>query len=181
MKIIKTKIKDLLILKTNIYKDKRGFFKEVFRKKILNKKFIFDCLSYSKKNILRGLHMQLKKPQAKLITVVHGRILDVVVDLRKNSKTFGKYFSIIMSDKSDFSFFIPRGFAHGFLCLSNKCIVSYKASNYQNKKSERTISWFDKDLKIKWPIKNPITSKKDALGLSLREIRIMLNKFHSKK
>ena len=92
MKIIKTKIKDLLILKTNIYKDKRGFFKEVFREKILNKKFIFTCLSYSKKNILRGFHMQLKKPQAKLITVIRGEILDVVVDFRKNSKTFGKIF-----------------------------------------------------------------------------------------
>ena len=126
MKIIKTKIKDLLILKTNIYKDKRGFFKEVFRKKILNKKFIFDCLSYSKKNILRGLHMQLKKPQAKLITVVRGKILDVVVDLRKNSKTFGKTFKIEISENSNFSLFIPGGFAHGFLCLSRW--KSYKGS-----------------------------------------------------
>ena len=109
MHIIKTKIKDLLILKTNIYKDKRGFFKEVFREKILNKKFIFDCLSYSKKNILRGLHMQLKKPQAKLITVVRGKILDVVVDLRKNSKTFGKTFKIEISENSNFSLFIPGG------------------------------------------------------------------------
>ena len=90
-------------------------YKEVFKKKILNKKFIFDCLSCSKKNILRGLHMQLKKPQAKLITVVHGKILDVVVDLRKNSKTFGKTFKIKMSENSNFSLFIPEGFAHGFL------------------------------------------------------------------
>jgi len=182
MKLINKKINGLKILKTKIYVDKRGHFKEVYnKKKFRNSNFIFDCMSTSKKNVLRGLHIQLKNPQAKLITVMHGKIFDVVLDLRKNSKTFGKYFSIIMSDKSDFSFFIPQGFAHGFLCLSNKCIVSYKASNYQNKKSERTISWFDKDLKIKWPIKNPITSKKDALGLSLREIRIMLNKFHSKK
>ena len=182
MKLINKKINGLKILKTKIYVDKRGHFKEVYnKKKFRNSNFIFDCMSTSKKNVLRGLHIQLKNPQAKLITVMHGKIFDVALDLRKNSKTFGKYFSIIMSDKSDFSFFIPQGFAHGFLCLSNKCIVSYKASNYQNKKSERTISWFDKDLKIKWPIKNPITSKKDALGLSLREIRIMLNKFHSKK
>ena len=182
MKLINKKISGLKILKTKIYVDKRGHFKEVYKKKkIKNSNFIFDCMSTSKKNVLRGLHIQLKNPQAKLITVMHGKIFDVALDLRKNSKTFGKYFSIIMSDKSDFSFFIPRGFAHGFLCLSNKCIVSYKASNYQNKKSERTINWFDKDLKIKWPTKNPITSKKDALGLSLRKIRIMLNKFHSKK
>ena len=171
MKIIKTKIKDLLILKTNIYEDKRGFFKEVFREKILNKKFIFDCLSYSKKNILRGLHMQLKKPQAKLITVVHGRILDVAVDLRKNSKTFGKTFKIEMSENSNFSLFIPGGFAHGFLCRSKKCIIYYRCSNYRNKNSEKTVQWNDKKLKIKWPIKKPILSPKDKIGLTFDEIR----------
>ena len=174
MKIIKTKIKDLLILKTNIYKDKRGFFKEVFRKKILNKKFIFDCLSYSKKNILRGLHMQLKKSQAKLITVVHGKILDVVVDLRKNSKTFGKIFKIEMSENSNFSLFIPGGFAHGFLCRSKKCIIYYRCSNYRNKNSEKTVQWNDKKLKIKWPIKKPILSPKDKIGLTFDEIRKLI-------
>ena len=177
MKLINTKIAGLKILKTKIYRDNRGHFKELFKKNLFkNLNFKFDCMSASKKNVLRGLHIQLKNPQAKLITVMYGKIFDVVLDLRKNSKTFGKYFSIIMSDKSDFSFFIPRGFAHGFLCLSNKCIVSYKASNYQNKRSERTISWFDKDLKIKWPIKNPITSKKDRKGLSFEEIKKLINK-----
>ena len=174
MKIIKTKIKGLLILKTNIYKDKRGFFKEVYREKILNKKFIFDCLSYSKKNILRGLHMQLKKPQAKLITVVHGKILDVVVDLRKNSKTFGKIFKIEMSENSNFSLFIPGGFAHGFLCRSKKCIIYYRCSNYRNKNSEKTVQWNDKKLKIKWPIKKPILSPKDKIGLTFDEIRNLI-------
>ena len=170
MKIVKTKIKGLLILKTKIYEDKRGFFKEVFRKKILNKKFIFYCLSYSKKNILRGLHMQLKKPQAKLITVVQGKILDVVVDLRKNSKTFGKTFKIEMSENSDFSLYIPEGFAHGFLCKSDKCMIFYKCSNYRNKNSEKTVQWNDKKLKIKWPIKKPILSPKDKIGLTFDEI-----------
>ena len=174
MKIIKTKIKGLLILKTNIYEDKRGFFKEVFREKILNKKFIFDCLSHSKKNILRGLHMQLKKPQAKLITVVHGKILDVVVDLRKNSKTFGKTFKIEMSENSNFSLFIPGGFAHGFLCRSKKCIIYYRCSNYRNKNSEKTLQWNDKKLKIKWPIKKPILSPKDKIGLTFDEIRNLI-------
>mgnify|MGYP000032312041 CR=1 FL=1 len=174
MKIIKTKIKDLLILKTNIYKDKRGFFKEVFGEKIITKKFIFDCLSYSKKNILRGLHMQLKKPQAKLITVVHGRILDVVVDLRKNSKAFGKTFKIEMSENSNFSLFIPGGFAHGFLCRSKECMVCYKCSNYRNKNSEKTVHWNDKKLKIKWPIKKPILSSKDKIGLTFDEIRNLI-------
>ena len=117
MKIIKTKIKDLVIIKTNIYKDSRGFFKEVEKHKILKKRFIFDCFSFSKKNTLRGLHLQKKKSQAKIITVVHGTILDVVVDLRKNSKTYGKYFSIKISHDSNYSIYIPPGFAHGFLCL----------------------------------------------------------------
>ena len=174
MKNIKTKIKDLLIIKTNIYRDKRGFFKEVYREKILNKKFIFDCLSYSKKNILRGLHMQLKKPQAKLITVVHGKILDVVVDLRKNSKTFGKIFKIEMSENSNFSLYIPGGFAHGFLCLSRECMIYYRCSNYRNKNSEKTVQWNDKKLKIKWPIKKPILSPKDKIGLTFDEIRNLI-------
>ena len=108
MKLIKTKIKNLLIVKTNIYKDHRGFFKEVEKSRILKKKFIFDCVSFSKKNTLRGLHLQKENSQAKLITVVHGKILDVVVDLRKKSKTYGKYFSIEMSHKSDFSLFILK-------------------------------------------------------------------------
>jgi len=169
MKLINTKIKDgPKIIKTIIYKDKRGFLKETFNNRLFkNKIFPFDIMSYSKKNVLRGLHMQLKKPQSKIITVTHGKIFDVAVDLRKNSKTFGKYVSIVISDTDDFSFFIPEGFAHGFLCLSKKCTVNYKCSNYRNAKSERTLSWNDKKLNIKWPIKKPILSKKDQNGLSL--------------
>ena len=169
MKLIKTKIKNLLIVKTNIYKDHRGFFKEVEKSRILKKKFIFDCVSFSKKNTLRGLHLQKENSQAKLITVVHGKILDVVVDLRKKSKTYGKYFSIEMSYKSDFSLFIPEGFAHGFMCLSKTCTVYYKCTNYRHQKSEITLKWNDKDLKIKWPIKKPILSKKDKNGMSFAE------------
>ena len=166
MKIVKTKIKDLVLVKTNIYKDNRGYFKEVEKNKLLKKKFVFDCFSFSKKNTLRGLHLQLNKSQAKIISVVHGKILDVVVDLRKKSKTFGKYFAIEISQNSDFSLFIPENFAHGFLCLSKSCGVYYKCSNYRNEKSETTIKWDDKFLNIKWPIKNPILSKKDKAGLS---------------
>ena len=118
MKLIKTKIKDLVLIKTNIYKDTRGFFKEVEKNNVLKKKFIFDCFSFSKKNTLRGLHLQTKNSQAKIITVVQGKILDVVVDLRKKSKTFGKHFSIEISQNSNFSLFIPEHFAHGFLCLT---------------------------------------------------------------
>ena len=162
MKIIKTKIKDLVLIKTELFKDKRGFFKEIEKFKVLKKKFIFDCFSYSKKNTLRGLHLQTRKSQAKIITVVHGKILDVVVDLRKKSPNYGKHFSIEISDKSDFSIFIPEGFAHGFLCLSKNCAVYYKCTNYRDKESEKTIKWNDKDLNINWPIKSkPITSKRD--------------------
>ena len=166
MKIIKTKIKDLVLIKTELFKDKRGFFKEIEKFKVLKKKFIFDCFSYSKKNTLRGLHLQTKKSQAKIITVVHGKILDVVVDLRKKSPNYGKHFSIEISDKSDFSIFIPEGFAHGFLCLSKNCAVYYKCTNYRDKESEKTIKWNDKDLNINWPIKKPILSKKDSLGIN---------------
>ena len=166
MKIIKTRLKDLILIKTKLFKDKRGYFKEIEKFKVLKKKFIFDCFSYSKRNTLRGLHLQTRKSQAKIITVVHGKILDVVVDLRKKSPNYGKHFSIEISDKSDFSIFIPEGFAHGFLCLSKNCAVYYKCSNYRDKQSEKTIKWNDKDLNINWPIKKPILSKKDSLGIN---------------
>jgi dTDP-4-dehydrorhamnose 3,5-epimerase len=169
MKIIHTKLKDLILLKTNIFRDKRGFFKEVEKFKILKKKFIFDCFSHSKKNTLRGLHLQTKKSQAKIITVVHGKILDVVVDLRKNSSSYGKTFSIEISHNSDFSLFIPAGFAHGFLCLSKSCSIYYKCTNYRDQNSEKTIKWNDEKLNINWPIKKPILSKKDSLGINFKD------------
>lgn len=165
MELLNTKIKDLKIIKTKIYKDKRGFLKETFRNNLFNnKKFPFDVMSYSRKNVLRGLHIQTKKSQAKIITVTHGKILDVAVDLRKKSKTFGKYFSIVISDTSDFSFYIPENFAHGFLCLSKECTVNYKCSKYRNPKYEKTLAWNDPLVNIKWPVKKPILSDKDKNG-----------------
>mgnify|MGYP006107064405 FL=1 len=161
MKLIKTIIPDLLILKSQIFKDKRGFLKESFRKDVLNKNFVFDIMSHSKKNVLRGLHFQSKYSQAKLITVTHGKILDVAVDLRKKSKTFGKYFSIEISHEDDFSFFIPENFAHGFLCLSKSCTINYKCSNYRNPRYEKTLAWNDPVINIKWPVKKPVLSDKD--------------------
>ena len=170
MKLLKTKING-----PKIFKDSRGFLKEVYRKNIINNiEFPFDVMSYSKKNVLRGMHIQTKNPQAKIITVTHGKILDVAVDLRKTSKSFGKYVCIIISDKDDYSFYIPEGFAHGFLCLSKECTVNYKCSNYREPKYERTLSWNDKDVKIKWPVKKPILSHKDEnLGLSLNEFYVI--------
>ena len=127
MKLLKTKIDGPKIIKTTIFKDSRGFLKEVYRKNIVgNIEFPFDVMSYSKKNVLRGLHIQTQKPQAKIITVTYGKIFDVAVDMRKKSKTFGKYVGINISDKDDYSFYIPVGFAHGFICLSKNCTVNYK-------------------------------------------------------
>ena len=172
MKLIKTKIiNGPKILKTKIFKDRRGFLKETFHNKIIKKNFPFDIMSFSKKNVLRGLHIQTHKSQAKLITVTHGKIFDVAVDLRKNSKSFGKHVSVTISHDDEFSFFIPEGFAHGFLCLSETCTVNYKCTNYRHAKSEKTISWDDENLNIKWPVKKPILSGKDKNGLSLFEFQ----------
>ena len=171
MHIEKTKLKGLIILKTEVYKDNRGFFKEVFKKKILKKELIFDCLSRSKKNTIRGLHFQKFNPQGKLITVVEGEVIDIAVDLRKNSKTFGQHVAIKMNNNSNFSVYIPEGFAHGFVCLSKSCTLYYRCTNYRHKKSERTLKWNDPELKINWKIKKPILSKKDKNVTPLKEIR----------
>ena len=168
MKLLKTKIKGPKIIKSSIFKDRRGYIRETFRNNLFkNENFPFDVMSFSKKKVLRGLHIQTKKLQSKIITVTHGKIFDVAVDLRKNSKTFGKYVSVIISDKSDFSFYIPKGFAHGFLCLSEKCTVNYKCSNYRDANSEKTLNWCDNNVKIKWPTKKPILSEKDKKGFNL--------------
>ena len=172
MKTIKTKFEELKLIKTKIFNDKRGFFKEVFQNRVeKNNNFIFDCMSYSKKNVLRGLHFQKKKSQAKLLTVIQGKIFDVCVDLRKKSKTYGKYFSIELSQKSEHSILIPAGFAHGFLCLSKECIVYYKCSNYRDQNSETTLLWNDPSIRINWPNKNPILSDKDQKGVLFSDLK----------
>ncbi len=171
MHVEKTKIKDLIILRSKVHKDNRGFFKEINKKKILNKNLIFDCLSKSKRNTIRGLHFQKKKAQGKLITVVEGEIIDVAVDLRKKSKTFGKHFAIKIKHDSNFSIYIPEGFAHGFVCLSKSCTIYYRCTNYRHKQSETTLRWNDPKLKINWRVKKPILSKKDRNGKLLYEIQ----------
>ena len=171
MRIIETKFKGLKIFDKQTFKDSRGFFRELFLKKHINKELIFDVMSLSKKNVVRGLHLQTKKPQAKLITVLRGKIFDVCLDCRKNSKTFGKYFNIILSENKNQSLFIPEGFAHGFCTLSDKTIVHYKCSDYRHQNSEVGILWNDKEIKIKWPIKKAIISKKDKKNLSFKEFK----------
>ena len=170
MQIKKTKLKGLRIVSNKIYKDKRGHFKEDFKSAFFKgSNFIFSCTSKSKKNVLRGLHMQTKKKQGKFVSVLKGSILDVVVDLRKNSQTFGKHFKIELTDKNGKSIFIPAGFAHGFLAREKENIVHYYNTNYRSPKHEIGIMWNDPSLKIRWPIKKPILSKKDKKNLSFKQ------------
>jgi dTDP-4-dehydrorhamnose 3,5-epimerase len=166
---MKIKIKGITLYKSKINKDSRGYFTEIYKKKLLKKNLIFHCLSSSKKFVLRGLHLQIKNSQAKFITIVSGKIFDVAVDLRRNSKTFGKFFKITLPYKSYNSIYIPEGFAHGFCGLSKNNIIYYCCSNYREKRHEVGILWNDKDLKIKWPLKNPILSKKDQNNITFRE------------
>jgi dTDP-4-dehydrorhamnose 3,5-epimerase len=167
---MKVNISGVKIFKSIIYKDNRGSFNEVYIKKNLSKKeLIFHCTSSSKKNVLRGLHLQTKNPQSKFLTILKGSIFDVVVDLRKNSKTFGKYFSVILNKTTYASIYIPEGFAHGFCGLDKENIVYYGCSNYREKDYEIGILWDDKDLNIKWPVKSPILSKKDSKNISFKK------------
>ena len=162
MKLIKTKFKDLKIIKLKRNNDSRGYLAETYNKKLIGgKELVFDYKVISKKNIFRGFHFQYKFQQVKLISVLKGKILDCVIDLRKNSKTFGKTFKIILSEKNNLSLYVPSGFAHSYLTLDKKNIVYYKLSNYYAPKFESGILWNDRDLKVKLPIKKPKISKKD--------------------
>lgn len=171
MKLIKTNFKDLLIIEPVVFKDARGYFLESYHKEKLDQfikiDFVQDNESCSEKNVLRGLHFQ-KPPfsQAKLIRVIHGSILDVVVDIRKNSKTFGQHFSIELNKDNKTQLFIPVGFAHGFLTLTDDTIINYKCSQFYNPKSEVSLLWNDKTLNINWSIENPNLSDKDKNGLN---------------
>ena len=172
MKIISTKFSGLKVIQSKIYKDSRGFFKEDFKKKFFkNKRFVFGCTSSSKKSVIRGLHLQTKFSQEKYLSILKGAILDVVVDLRKNSKTFGKHFKIVLSDTNAKSLFIPAGFAHGFLGLKKENIIYYYCTNYRSKKHETGLHWNDRNLKIKWPIKRPIITKKDKNNFTFKEFK----------
>jgi len=156
--LFETPIKDLLLIKTKLFKDERGFFIESYNKKTfemlgINANFIQDNQSLSKKGVLRGLHFQLRHPQGKLVRVISGRAFDVAVDLRANSHTFGKWFGIELSQKNGLQMYIPPGFAHGFLSLSDKTIFFYKCTEYYFPDDELGIIWNDTDLGIKWPLK----------------------------
>ena len=167
--IIKTKFNGLILVKNKKFNDTRGYFKELIIEKNFKVKFPFHVMSFSKRNIIRGLHIQTKKPQGKFVTVIKGKIFDVVVDLRKESKTYGKCFTKILSAKNSLSIYIPPGFAHGFCALDKENFVVYSCTQYRNAKSEIGIKYNDQDLNIKWPIKKPILSLKDKKNYSLKD------------
>jgi len=169
MKKIKTKFKELFLLKGITHNDNRGFFRELIHQNIIPKKIVFSVISKSKKNVLRGLHFQTKNPQGKFLSVIKGKIFDVAVDLRKNSKTYLQYYSCEISEKNNLGIYIPPGFAHGFYCFSKENIVLYGCTNYRNKNSEKGLIWNDKTLNIKWPKKKPIISNKDAMNITLKD------------
>jgi dTDP-4-dehydrorhamnose 3,5-epimerase len=177
VKISKTFIENLLIIEPQLLKDDRGFFYESYNKnnldKVINVVFVQDNESKSYKGVTRGLHFQAPPfEQTKLVRCVSGNILDVAVDLRTNSKTYGKSFSIELSSENNKQLFVPKGFAHGFQVLSNEAIVNYKVDEYYNPDSDSGIIWNDKDLSIDWNLDlNPILSKKDLKLISFKELK----------
>ena len=172
MKFIKTKIPDVILCKPTVYNDERGYFLETFKKELLESflgesvNFCQDNESKSVKGVLRGLHYQLPPfAQTKLVRVVKGTILDIAVDIRKDSSTFGHHVSIELSDQNNYQLYIPKGFAHGYVVLSDEAIFCYKVDCYYNKESERGIIFNDSYLQIDWksPLKELIISEKDKI------------------
>ena len=181
MNITKTDIQGLIIIEPQIFKDSRGAFFESWNEKKfkqlgINEDFVQDNQSVSSKGVLRGLHFQNPPyAQAKLVRVLKGSVLDIAVDLRKNSPTYGKHFSVILSEQNNKSFFIPKGFAHGFLSLEDNTVFNYKCSDYYNKESEGSLLWNDEDLKIDWQIDNPLVSEKDLQADLFKNFKTKFN------
>lgn len=179
MQVKKLKLKDCYCFNLKIFWDKRGSFNEIVHqekyKKFFKKKLVQTNFSYSKKNTFRGIHFQIKKQQGKLLTVISGRIKDIVIDLRKNSPTFGKVESVILSEKKNQQIWIPAGFGHGFLALTNNVKLIYHCDNFYFSQYEKVLSYndkiFKKIIKIK---KNFIVSSKDKKGLTLKDINKLI-------
>lgn len=175
MEFEKTEIEDVLLLKPKVFRDRRGIFLESYRKSLflergLDIDFVQDNVSSSKKGAIRGLHYQIINPQDKLIMVMQGEIMDVAVDLRKSSSTFGKSVTRIISEDNRHQLFIPKGFAHGFSVLSDEALVYYKCSDYYNPDGERGLLWKDAALDINWGVNEPVISDKDLHQPKLSEI-----------
>lgn len=177
MEVIETKIKDLLIIKPKVFADARGYFFEsynetVFKQNGIVANFVQDNQSLSSTGVLRGLHFQAPPhDQGKLVRVITGAVLDVAVDIRKNSPTYGQHVSIELTEENKTMFYIPSGFAHGFLTLRDNTIFSYKCTNVYNKASEGCVLWNDSDLNINWNVSNPILSDKDLVGTPFKEFK----------
>ncbi len=176
MKVIQTEIPGVLILEPTAYRDERGFFLESYNKKELQEigitaEFVQDNYSHSKRNVLRGLHYQIQQPQGKLIRVIAGEIYDVAVDIRKSSPAFGKWVGMTLAAAHPKMLWIPAGFAHGFLVLSDRADVLYKATDYYAPDFERTVLWNDPQLDINWPLRGEaaVLSEKDRAGRLLQE------------
>ncbi len=181
MNAIKTELKGCFILEPKVFQDYRGYFFESFNQQLINKltntstNFVQDNESFSTKGVLRGLHYQIgEHAQAKLVRVVKGKVLDVAVDVRKDSGTFGKYISVELSEDNKRQLFVPRGFAHGFIVLSETAIFSYKCDNFYNKESEGGIIFNDSTLDINWqlPENEFLVSEKDILLPQLENARL---------
>lgn len=177
MQLLNTEINGIHLISPQKFQDKRGDFYEIFNEKRykdlgLDINYFQDNFSYSKKNVLRGLHFCKSKPQTQLLTVLHGHIFDVVVDLRKNSKTFGKWLSFDLSSESISQIYMKKGFAHGFYVLSEFAYLHYKVSENYDAEDDFGIFWNDSDLSIDWPCKNPIVSNKDKNFPNFRDIQI---------
>lgn len=179
MQVIPTHFDGLFIIQPKCFEDARGYFfesynKNEFKKNGLNLNFVQDNQSLSQKGVLRGMHFQNPPhAQGKLVRVIKGAVLDVVIDIRRKSKTFGKYFSIELNEQNKTMLYISEGFAHGFLTLEDNTIFFYKCTNFYNKASEDCILWNDPALNINWGISNPIVSEKDNLAKPLSEINIL--------
>ncbi len=174
MKIIDTTIPDVKIIEPKIFSDDRGFFFESFNQRELNKTFVQDNHSRSQKNVLRGLHYQLKNPQGKLVRVVTGEVFDVAVDLRKNSPSFKQWVGVILNEQNKRMLWVPEGFAHGFLVLSENADFLYKATDFYHKEDEHCIRFDDPELAIKWPSNAPILSEKDKQGFFLKDAKVFV-------
>ena len=176
MKVSKTNIEGLLLIEPELFSDDRGCFFESYRKKNyaeigLDVDFVQDNISQSKKGTVRGLHYQVgDKVQGKLCQVILGKVLDVAVDIRFGSPTFGKYYAHLLNTDKKVQIWIPPGLAHGFSVLSDEAIFSYKCTNYYSKEHERAILYNDPDLKIDWQVKNPVVSEKDLKAKKFNEI-----------
>ena len=172
MIVQKTKFEGLLIVKQRNNSDKRGNLRETFNDKVLKRRFIFEYCTTSKQNVLRGFHFQYRNKQSKFVNVIKGKILDVVIDLRKKSKTFGKVFKIILSKENALGLFIPKGFAHAYYSFGKENIIYYKLDNYYSPNFESGIIYNDKSINIKWPKKNMSISLKDKRLITIKTFKL---------